>query len=45
VITGDILVGDSDGEQEGLLSPECGDRRTVLAVITLLILVPLVSAT
>jgi hypothetical protein len=43
VITGDLLVGD-DGS-EGLLSPECGDRRTVLAVITLLLLVPLVSAT
>lgn len=42
VVVGDILVG--AGSSEGLLSPECGDRRTVLAVVTLLLLAPLVSA-
>ncbi|KAL4855219.1 Histone H2AX [Chlorella vulgaris] len=42
VVAGDILVG--DGHSEGLLSPECGDRRTVLAVVVVLLLVPLVSA-
>ncbi|KAI3429598.1 hypothetical protein D9Q98_005684 [Chlorella vulgaris] len=42
VVAGDILVGDE--HSEGLLSPECGDRRTVLAVVVLLLLVPLVSA-
>lgn len=41
VVVGDILVG--AGSSEGLLSPECGDRRTVLAVVTLLLLAPLVS--
>lgn len=33
------------GGSDGLLSPECGDRRTVLAVITVLLLAPMVSAT
>ncbi|KAL4443859.1 hypothetical protein ABPG75_011596 [Micractinium tetrahymenae] len=37
--------GGEGGGSGGLLSPECGDRRTVLAVITLLLLAPLVSAT
>lgn len=32
------------GGSGGVLSPECGDRRTVLAVITVLLLAPLVSA-
>ncbi len=32
-------------QAEGLLSEDCGDRRTVLAVVTLLLLAPLVSAT
>jgi hypothetical protein len=43
VVIGDILVG-TDGA-EGLLSQECGDRRTVLAVVTVLLLAPMVSAT
>ncbi len=37
--------GGGGGGSDGLLSPECGDRRTVLAVITVLLLAPLVSAT
>ncbi|KAI7843066.1 hypothetical protein COHA_003238 [Chlorella ohadii] len=43
VVIGDVLVG--EGKAEGLLSEDCGDRRTVLAVVTLLLLAPLVSAT
>lgn len=35
----------SGSQAEGLLSEDCGDRRTVLAVVTLLLLAPLVSAT
>ena len=42
-VIGDILVG-TDGA-EGLLSQECGNRRTVLAVVTVLLLAPMVSAT
>lgn len=42
VVVGDILVG--EGKAEGLLSPDCGDRRTVLAVVSLLLLAPMVSA-
>lgn len=34
-----------EGKVEGLLSPDCGDRRTVLAVVAVLLLAPLVSAT
>jgi hypothetical protein len=43
VVIGDILVG-TDGA-EGLLSQECGNRRTVLAMVTVLLLAPMVSAT
>ena len=41
VVIGDVLVG-SDGNT-GLLTPECGSRRVVLAVITLLVIAPLLS--
>ena len=34
-----------EGRAEGLLSPDCGDRRTVLGVVTVLLLAPMVSAT
>ncbi|KAL4515201.1 hypothetical protein Ndes2526B_g09596 [Nannochloris sp. 'desiccata'] len=42
IVIGDILVG-SDGQ--GLLSPACGDRSTVLAVVTVVLIAPLVSVT
>ncbi len=43
IVIGDVLVGDSHGN-EGLLSAACGDRRIVLAVVTLLVLAPMLSA-
>lgn len=45
VVMGDILTGEAGSKAEGLLSEDCGDRRTVLAVLTVLLLAPLVSAT
>lgn len=42
IVVGDILVGHGDSE-EGLLSATCGDRRIVLAVVTLVILAPMLS--
>lgn len=41
VVMGDLLVGSAGNP--GLLTPDCGNRRIVLAVITLLVLVPLLS--
>ena len=43
MIVGDILVG--SGRDQGLLSPECGSRSTVLAVVTIFLLAPLSSVT
>ena len=42
IVIGDILVG---SEAQGLLSPACGDRATVLAVVTVVLIAPLVSVT
>lgn len=42
IIVGDILVGHSDSDQ-GLLSEACGGRPIVLAVVSLLVLAPLLS--
>lgn len=43
VIIGDILVGRAGSD--GLLSPECGGRQTILAVFSILLVAPLVSVT
>jgi amino acid permease len=43
IVIGDILVGGSD--DQGLLSSACGDRSTVLAVVTVVLIAPLVSVT
>lgn len=43
IIVGDVLVGDA--KAPGLLSEECGDRQTVLAVVTVVLIAPLVSVT
>jgi sodium-coupled neutral amino acid transporter 2 len=43
IVIGDILVGSA--ELEGLLSSACGDRSTVLAVVTVVLIFPLVSVT
>lgn len=37
--------GGKGGSEGGLLAPECGDRATVLGVVTVLLLAPLVSGT
>jgi amino acid permease len=42
VVVGDILVGDGTA---GLLSEACGSRQVVLAVVTVVLIAPLVSVT
>lgn len=41
IVVGDLLVG--SGRDEGLLSEACGGRRTVLAVVSLVVLAPMLS--
>lgn len=41
IVMGDMLVGTAT--HPGILTPDCGSRRVVLAVITLVVLLPLVT--
>ena len=43
IVIGDILVGHH--AHEGLLSAACGDRQTVLIVVSVILIAPLVSVT
>jgi hypothetical protein len=43
IVVGDMLVG--SGKHPGILTEDCGGRRVVLSVITVIVLAPLVSNT